>query len=216
MYRQSDDLRFVKNRAALQRAFIDLTLEKRSTRITVKELAERAGVNRMTFYSHYDEVTDVLAEFLDGLAAEIVSPWEAGEGEGEPARIDGRAGVSESVGEGVHDAEGEPLGIGEILQRAADAMQHEMDFYRLVAQDARFEHYRAQFREAFSAIFAKQLEGAGPKSAQQTLTADMLASAITYAYLDWLAGRYGGMPLDELIPLCEDFASRLVSLEKHD
>lgn len=192
MYRQSDDLRFVKNRAALQRAFIDLTLEKRSTHITVKELAERAGVNRMTFYSHYDEVTDVLAEFLDGLAAEIVAPWEAGEGEGEP------------------------LGIGDILQRAADAMQHEMDFYRLVAQDARFEHYRAQFREAFSAIFAKQLEGAGPKSAQQTLTADMLASAITYAYLDWLAGRYGGMPLDELIPLCEDFASRLVSLEKHD
>lgn len=180
MYRQSDDPRFIKNRAALQRAFIDLTLEKRSARITVKELAARAGVNRMTFYSHYDEVSDVMGEFIDGLAAAITSPQTGSE----------------------------PLSIREVLERATDAMQDEMEFFRMVAQDLRFGQYRAQFREGFAGIFATGLQKRyGFQGAKLAVTADMLASGVTYAYLDWLAGKYGDLPLDELVTLCEGFVA---------
>ena len=72
MYRTSDEPRFAKKKQALQRAFIDLTLTKQTTRITVKELTEHAGVNRMTFYSHYDEVSDILREFVDETVAVIM------------------------------------------------------------------------------------------------------------------------------------------------
>lgn len=36
----------------------------------------------------------------------------------------------------------------------------------------------------------------------------MVTSGITYAYLDWLAGRYGEMPLDDLLAFCERFIAR--------
>ena len=72
MYRTSNDLRFVKNREALRRAYIDLVKQKGTATITVKELTERARVNRMTFYSHYDTVGDILSEFVDEMTATII------------------------------------------------------------------------------------------------------------------------------------------------
>ena len=52
MYRVSKDRRFVKNRKALEQAFIRLALQKPYSHITVTDIAKEAGVNRMTFYSH--------------------------------------------------------------------------------------------------------------------------------------------------------------------
>ena len=72
MYRTSDDLRFVKNREALQRAYIDLVKQKGSGNVSVKELTERARVNRMTFYSHYDTVGDILSEYVDEMTTQIL------------------------------------------------------------------------------------------------------------------------------------------------
>ena len=56
-------------------------------------------------------------------------------------------------------------------------------------------------------IFAKELsENTELEDPQHELVAGMVASGVTYAYLDWLAGRYGGLTLDELVTLCERFA----------
>lgn len=180
MYRRSDEPRFVKKRDALQRAFIDLTLEKRNTRITVKELAERAGVNRMTFYSHYDEVSDVLSEFVDGLSERIIA----------------------SCG---NTAE---MSVNDLLNAATRSMQEEIEFYRLVARDDSFEFYRTSFRKAFATIFAEELRSSSQlEGAELDLTAEMLASAITYAYLDWLGGSYEDISLEDLVRICEGFIS---------
>lgn len=186
MYRQSDEPRFVKKRDALQRAFIDLTLEKRTTRLTVKELAESAGVNRMTFYSHYDEVSDVLAEFIDGLALKIMASCE----------------------------DGSAMDIGKLLESATDAMQEEIEFYRLVARDEGFEPYRATFRKAFDGIFTKELKrNTTLREPELNLIAGMVASGVTYAYLDWLSGRYDNLSLEELVALCEQFAMSAQSVQ---
>lgn len=187
MYKTSDDLRFVKNRAVLQRAFIDLTLEKHATHISVKELTERAGVNRMTFYSHYDEVADVLLEFVDGLTAQLIETHRQG---------DACPALSTAA-------------IRQLLLDATALMEEELAFYKLVAKDQHFELYRAQFRKAFTAIFADELERTGEfEPVERDMMAGMVASGITYAYLDWLAGRYGEMPLDDLLAFCERFIAR--------
>ena len=57
------DIRVKKTKRAIQKAFIDLLREKPIEKITVKEIAERAEINKTTFYSHY--------ETLDALTAEM-------------------------------------------------------------------------------------------------------------------------------------------------
>lgn len=48
--------------ARMDQAFLELLEEKDFAYITVKEICERAGVNRSTFYLHYETVNDLLAE----------------------------------------------------------------------------------------------------------------------------------------------------------
>ena len=57
------DIRVKKTKRAIQKAFIALLREKPIEKITVKEIAERAEINKTTFYSHY--------ETLDALTAEM-------------------------------------------------------------------------------------------------------------------------------------------------
>ena len=48
--------------ARMDEAFLALLEEKDFAYITVKEICERAGVNRSTFYLHYETVNDLLVE----------------------------------------------------------------------------------------------------------------------------------------------------------
>ena len=57
------DLRIKKTKRAIRSAFAELIKEKPMEKITVKEIAERAEINKTTFYSHY--------ETLDALTAEM-------------------------------------------------------------------------------------------------------------------------------------------------
>lgn len=232
MYKTSTDLRFVKNRDVLQRAFIDLTLEKQTTRISVKEIIERAQVNRMTFYSHYDEVPDILLEFVDGLTSQLIEAHRikraqldtgAYSSTDEHQRTDGcqlasadyladtlqSAGTPRSAnGLQPADAVQTPItpDIKQLLLDATALMEEELEFYRLVAQDQHFELYRAQFRKAFTAIFSEELEhSSGLEETEREMMAGMVASGVTYAYLDWLANKYDDLPLDDLLRFCERF-----------
>lgn len=48
--------------ARMDEAFLELIEKKDFAYITVKEICEKAGVNRSTFYLHYETVGDLLAE----------------------------------------------------------------------------------------------------------------------------------------------------------
>ncbi len=49
------DPRVKRTRQLLQRAFLDLYQEKSFSLITVQDIAERATVNRVTFYAHFED-----------------------------------------------------------------------------------------------------------------------------------------------------------------
>ncbi|HHV12605.1 MAG TPA: TetR family transcriptional regulator [Clostridiales bacterium] len=51
--------------------FLELLLEKPSHKITVKELCERADINRTTFYSHYEGIYSLAEELEMESIAEI-------------------------------------------------------------------------------------------------------------------------------------------------
>ncbi|MBE6484619.1 MAG: TetR/AcrR family transcriptional regulator [Actinomycetaceae bacterium] len=62
MRERSHDLRVVKTIDAIQSAFRALVLEKGFSAVTVKELCERARINKKTFYRYYPAIEYLLAE----------------------------------------------------------------------------------------------------------------------------------------------------------
>ena len=61
----TEDLRVRRTRKLIQRALIELTIEKGFSAITVQDIAERAMVNRVTFYRHYTDKYDLLKHYMD-------------------------------------------------------------------------------------------------------------------------------------------------------
>lgn len=54
------DARVRYTRSVLQKQFLALLDEKPLNRITVKELCQRSGINRATFYKHYQDIYDLM------------------------------------------------------------------------------------------------------------------------------------------------------------
>ena len=62
MATQNEDRRVRKTKKQLRGALTSLLLEKDISRITVRDVAELADVNRGTFYAHYSDVHDLLGQ----------------------------------------------------------------------------------------------------------------------------------------------------------
>ena len=69
--KNSEDLRVRRTRALLQKAFIELTIEKGFTDVTVRDITERAMVNRSTFYHHFVDKYDLLSQYIEDAIALI-------------------------------------------------------------------------------------------------------------------------------------------------
>ena len=63
------DARIAKTRQRLQEALFELAREHAIDDISVSDIAQRAGVNRTTFYLHYGDKETLLADALDLVAA---------------------------------------------------------------------------------------------------------------------------------------------------
>ncbi|MBO5032547.1 MAG: TetR/AcrR family transcriptional regulator [Lachnospiraceae bacterium] len=74
------DLRIERTRRSIINAFIELRSRKPLEKITVKELAELAFINKATFYSHYKDIYDLSEqlenETIDMILANIPHPEE--------------------------------------------------------------------------------------------------------------------------------------------
>lgn len=65
------DRRVRKTKKQLRLALMELLLEKNAKTISVRELAERADINRGTFYIHYRDVGDLLQRLEDEMAERL-------------------------------------------------------------------------------------------------------------------------------------------------
>ncbi|GIN73884.1 TetR family transcriptional regulator [Bacillus sp. J14TS2] len=73
----SVDLRIKKTRRFLRNALIELINEKGFDSITIGDLAERAEINRVTFYKHYKDKLDLLDQNIEEITSsfvEVVAP----------------------------------------------------------------------------------------------------------------------------------------------
>lgn len=70
--RKTEDLRVRKTRDAIHSAFNAMICEMDYEQITIKELTERAQINRKTFYLHYNGLDDLLTELQEEIADNFI------------------------------------------------------------------------------------------------------------------------------------------------
>ena len=72
------DLRTERTKRSIANAFLELRKQKTIEKITVKELAELAYINKATFYTHYSDIYDLADqlenEFMDSVINELPHP----------------------------------------------------------------------------------------------------------------------------------------------
>ena len=76
MRERPDDLRVKKTIITIRTTFEQMLCEMPYREITVKELCERAMVNKKTFYRYYETMDFLLAEFQDDLMSEYLARVE--------------------------------------------------------------------------------------------------------------------------------------------
>lgn len=161
------DARIVRTRSSLHHAIIDLSSSKPIVDITVSELAERASINRVTFYKHYNTPAETLA---DALHTRLV--------ESTPART-------------------EPLNSRDAVMqetlRVLDHIEAHRDLYILAFRDDVDGTVPVMLAKQFSdSIAAYLIQRRKRKPAVPDIDSDLaasyLASAITGAIHVWLTG----------------------------
>jgi AcrR family transcriptional regulator len=72
------DLRTERTKRSIANAFLELRKQKNIEKITVKELAELAYINKATFYTHYRDIYDLTDqlenEFMKSIIEELPHP----------------------------------------------------------------------------------------------------------------------------------------------
>ncbi len=67
------DKRFSKTDVKLKEALATLLQHKEIADITVRELAEAADINRVTFYDHYEDIYDIYNKLIREMEAQTTS-----------------------------------------------------------------------------------------------------------------------------------------------
>ncbi len=73
-----NDPRAKRTRKFLQQAFLDLLNQKDFENISVQDIADRAEMNRTTFYSHFQDKYELLDMTLSMIFSEILTKWFPG------------------------------------------------------------------------------------------------------------------------------------------
>lgn len=77
MEKKKVDRRVKYTKAMLRQSLLNLMRERPVSKISVKELCEKADINRGTFYAHYTDQYDLLRQIEDELTQEIMSSVQA-------------------------------------------------------------------------------------------------------------------------------------------
>ncbi|MBR3640951.1 MAG: TetR/AcrR family transcriptional regulator [Oscillibacter sp.] len=68
-----NDMRVIKTRESIERAFFDLLRTKPADKVTVVELAREARIHKSTFYLHYLDIPDLYAKTLQKTLREPIT-----------------------------------------------------------------------------------------------------------------------------------------------
>jgi AcrR family transcriptional regulator len=168
---QSDDVRVQRTRELLVQALFELTVEKGFAAVTVSDIAERARVNRSTFYRHYLDKYDLLSKYLDELQAQI---------------SDAALQVEKAS-----DKSSEKIPAGLLL--LIKHVRENADFYRVMLGkkgDQVFTHrFRQLSEQRYRYIFSRSGKSVDLKSSLIEMKLSYISSAAVGTILWWLENK---------------------------
>ncbi len=154
--RDSADPRVQRTHQAILDALIELTIEKGFANVTVRDITQRARINRATFYRHYQDKFDLLERYYQAVYDLLDAPEAA----------------SPVIGEGGFDQA--PEGLTKMLEH----IRANATFYRVMLG----KNGDPAFAENVRAYTAKRLRRSLPDSLlQDRLTADLCLSYMSSA-----------------------------------
>lgn len=84
-----------RTRALIEQAFLELLEQKPIRKVTVQELIDRADICRTTFYTHYQDIPDLVDSIEQALLQEVRAALE--ELDQAPIRVDGKYPTIQTV-----------------------------------------------------------------------------------------------------------------------
>lgn len=173
----------VRSRENIRRAYVELIHEKNTVDITVKEVVERADVNRSTFYAHYQDIYAVLEEIENEIVQKLFAFLDASEHT-----------------ELLYN----PLPF---LIRIGSELEHHREFYRLLIETNGSVAFTQKLKDVFLERMLTDQKAFRQVRRQREFLAcmNLLASGAVGLYSDWLTGKID-LPMPELANIINDIA----------
>jgi AcrR family transcriptional regulator len=171
MTQNLEDLRVRRTRKLLQKALLEAASEKGFAQVTVRDITERAMVNRATFYRHYEDKYDLLAHYMKELSG----------------YIDSEGGEASPGDQSLPSLETPPPGLAKLLRH----IQTHADFYRVMLSkqgDPAFcaQSFRDYIEQGYRRLLSSQADPPDPRGLPINLTVNYLLSAGIGAIVWWL------------------------------
>ncbi len=161
----AQDRRVVRTKAALTRALFELLGEKEFAKISITELAQRADVDRKTFYLHYRTVEEILEEFYEDALSQLQEGLEREHVFGE--RVD-------------------TVGFFRVLN---GIMAENMPLYRRLAKGSGYTYFIERLRAVLRGAVEDDLRHQGVEDEVQIrMSGEFFAAGAMRVYLAWLKG----------------------------
>lgn len=170
---KKEDLRIIRTKEAIQKVFKEMISERPYEKITVKEIAERAKINRNTFYLHYNSVDDVLKEIQNKYSMEysnLLLNYDLNKD------------------------------TGILVRTFFEYMESQDDFFKQITCDSRFDYIRERMQKNVNKKLIGDKERLNTKSDYIQNIINTYNACVLYLYRQWVSdGRK--IPLEEIINL---------------
>ncbi|MFC3798636.1 TetR-like C-terminal domain-containing protein [Cohnella sp. GCM10012308] len=130
------DPRIVRTRRMLRDALVELLEEMDVEKISVNRLAERATINRVTFYLHYRDIPDMMEKMADEMIEDLRAILQAPASRQRPAQ-----------------AEGWPLMVN-LLEHIAEHFR----FYKVILTTRRTTVFTEQFLKLLTDMVVERID----------------------------------------------------------
>ena len=171
---KATDRRVLRTKKNIRQTFLQLLSEKSLTQLTVKELSERADINRKTFYMYYSNIEEILSELEDELVQKLVLVFEK------------------------ELFERETFDSYSFFENLNLAIQEDIELYRTLNHADLLPHLILRAKNALIDVFFRKYNiPADSDSERYILYAEYAASGILSMYTKWFSNDFH-MSLEEL------------------
>ena len=178
------DRRQIRTKRQIRESFLELIMDKPMDKITIKELAELADIDRKTFYLHYSSIGDVLEEIQNELLKKL-------------KQLIASYDLFQPSFDALH-----------FFRRMNDIIGENSDFYRRLVIADRYSFFydklKATMKDDLIEKYHQQLAQSAVSPVKLGLYTEYVTAGIMAIYVEWL--KHPEFDLDEVAQAASEIA----------